>query len=102
MKRVAIRRTKGIRPRSAKMTEKYGERRALVSRLLAERPICQRCGTNPSQDCHELLRRSAGGDILDEANIRTICRPCHDWIGLHPAQAIKDWWAVSRWPKPAG
>jgi hypothetical protein len=102
MKHVAIKRTKGIRPRSAKMTALYVLRRQLVAQMLTDRPICERCRVAPSVDLHERLRRSGGGDILDVEGIACVCRPCHDWIGLHPAQAIKDGWAVSRWPKPAG
>lgn len=73
-------------------------RRALVARLLEERPWCevQLPGCfGRSVDCHERLRRSQGGDVLDETDILTVCRFCHDWIGLNPAEAERRGWA--RW-----
>lgn len=39
-------------------------------------------------DVHEILARSAGGSILDEANVLCLCRACHDWIGNNPKAAL--------------
>lgn len=41
LNRTPMKRTTGLRPRSKKMEEKYHERRALVVRLLRERPWCE-------------------------------------------------------------
>lgn len=96
-----------LAPRSEKMKAKYAGsgavegRRAFVARILAERPACQacpriaaidwavaaRCGRR-SVDVHELLARSAGGSILDDANVLAVCRSAHDWIGDHPLEAL--------------
>lgn len=74
-------------------------RAALVERMLRDRSDCEtcprihtvddriRCGLDVV-DVHELLARSAGGSILDEANCVTTCRVGHDWIGKHPKEAI--------------
>lgn len=43
--------------------------------------------TRKAQDVHEILARSAGGDILDEDNCMPVCRRCHCWIGDHAALA---------------
>ena len=43
---------------------------------------------NPSQDIHELVRRSQGGSILDEENLLAVCRPCHQRIGNYPQLAF--------------
>lgn len=82
-----------IRKRSTKMEEKYILRRALVRRLLAERPECEAClvygrrAVRASTDLHEIKNRSQGGDILDEDQILCVCRSCHDRIGNYPSEA---------------
>ena len=65
----------------------------MVERLLRERPVCEGqidgvC-THWSVDIHEILARSAGGSILDEANLKALCRACHQWVGDHPLQALE-------------
>jgi len=78
-------------------------RRALVARLLSERPWCEACETldrpeeitpQPgerlvmrSQDVHEILPRSAGGDILNAEGCLVLCRGCHMYIHAHPERA---------------
>lgn len=73
-------------------------RRALVARLLQEHPWCEACellkrpGVKValrSQDVHEILPRSAGGDILDESGLLVVCRPCHLHIHAHPKKAME-------------
>lgn len=100
-------RGKPLAPRSAKMKAKYAGsgsvegRRAFVARILTERPDCQACSriaevdavvaarcARRSVDVHELLARSAGGSILDDANVVAVCRSAHDWIGNHPIEAL--------------
>lgn len=91
-------------------------RRALVVRLLRERRFCElgpvlrsahfiteilpqpaafwrvvdraarRCSRKATQ-VHEVLARSAGGDILDEANCKATCAACHRFVGDHPRAA---------------
>jgi hypothetical protein len=103
--RARLKRAKPMRRRSEKTAKVYEQRRELVVRLLKERPRCEACprilawcsangwmGRRPqcqrdSVDCHEILKRSAGGSILDEANILCVCRVGHDWIGRHPIAA---------------
>ncbi len=89
-----------MRYRSKKKEREYRERRPLVERLLGERPFCEACpvfaeydelvvyGRRPSQDIHELVRRSQGGSILDESNLLAVCRPCHQRIGNYPQLAF--------------
>lgn len=86
--------------RSKKTQEKYKERVPLVQRLLKERPWCQACPVfakfdcvvtyirRPSEDIHEIIRRSQGGSILDESNLLAVCRQCHQRIGNHPQLAF--------------
>ena len=71
-------------------------RRKVLAEMRAEDPMCARCRVAPWVDGHELKRRSAAGSITDMANIIGLCRPCHEWVGMHPAQAIRDGWAISR------
>lgn len=94
--RKPLKRTGSLNPRSEKKQQEYKLRRPLVAKLLKERPWCEACPIfaqhdqnvtyvrNPSQDIHEVVRRSQGGSILDESNLLAVCRPCHTRIGNHP------------------
>ena len=98
-----------MRPRSRKKEAEYRLRRPLVKRLLEERPWCEACpvfasydgmvtySRNPSQDIHEIVRRSQGGSILEEENLMAVCRPCHRRIGNHPALAFSLGLAKEGW-----
>ena len=88
-----------MRFRSKKRERLYRQRRTLVVQLLDKWPICQRCGTNPSQDIHEVVRRSQGGSILDEANLRALCRLCHTWVTEHPKQAEEEGLSAPSWQR---
>lgn len=89
-----------MRYRSEKKEKEYELRRPLVAKLLETYPHCQACGVfakhdgkvtyqqNPSQDIHELVRRSQGGSILEEDNLLAVCRKCHDRIGRYPQLAF--------------
>ncbi len=99
------------RKRSKKMELKYIERRALVVKVLSERPRCEACPVfakhdglvtyklSPSTDVHELIRRSQGGSILDEKNVLAVCRKCHNRIGREPALAVDLGLAKWSWDK---
>lgn len=92
-----------LKPRSKKMEARYAGddenegRRALVRRLLevdvdgVARAECRAriidvC-TGTAHDVHEILARSGGGSILDEANCIPVCRSCHGFIGDNPRKA---------------
>lgn len=116
MKRSApLKRSRPLRARSAKQTAAYageGGRRAIVAELLAVIPSCEagpvigrhlvglepsarRVATDPvvdtcarePADVHEILPRSAGGSILERANLLVVCRSCHQWIHEHPRES---------------
>lgn len=94
-----------LKYRSNKMNETYVERRALVSEVLRRNPYCSACKIfyvydciksdsavgvchkNRSCDLHELVNRSQGGSILDDANIIAVCRQCHTRITTNPKEA---------------
>ena len=71
-------------------------RRALVAAVLDDVPICERCQAARSIDLHEPLMRSQGGDPLDRAQVRAICRACHDHIHANPAESYAAGWLVRR------
>lgn len=85
-----------MRHRSKKKEQEYRIRRPLVARLLQEKPFCEACPVfaeydnkvtyirNRSVDIHEIVRRSQGGSILDEKNLLSVCRQCHNRIGNYP------------------
>jgi 5-methylcytosine-specific restriction endonuclease McrA len=95
--------------RSAKRQEVYKERIPLVKRLLKERPWCEACPVfakhdkvvvyirRPSQDIHELKRRSQMGSILDESNLLAVCRECHRRIGNEPQLAFDLGLSIHGW-----
>lgn len=83
------------------MEQTYRRRRELVAEMLDNSGgdnWCQvilliqqvdtehRCGLYVD-DVHEVLSRGRGGSITDPDNCIAVCRPCHDWIGQHPALA---------------
>ncbi len=78
-------------------------RRDFVERILLARPHCEafiprrshRCGFY-SSEVHEVLRRSAGGDIVDDDNVKAVCNACHRWIHLHPKASKELGLLVSR------
>ena len=72
---------------SAKRVAVSRERAALVRRVLAARPICERCHEARSVDVHEPYTRARGGSIVDDDNTVAICRRCHDWVHSHPKEA---------------
>ena len=87
-----------MKPRSEKMEKLYRtKRRNLVRKLLWERPICQRCLSDRSQDVHELKSRARGGSITDLENLVTLCRACHTWVTTHPAEATAQGWLKHSW-----
>lgn len=98
-----------MRRRSQKQEALYDLRRPFVARVLSERPLCEACPVYarqadnatyvryPATDVHELIRRSQGGDILDDKNVLAVCRRCHDLIGRRPAQAEELGLALPSW-----
>lgn len=109
-----LKRTGRLNPRSSKTKKTYEERRPLVERLLRERPFCEACPVfaehdkvvtyirKKSVDVHELVRRSQGGSILDEANLLAVCRECHRRIGDYPALAFSLGLAKHGWENNHG
>jgi 5-methylcytosine-specific restriction endonuclease McrA len=73
------------------------KRRNLVRKLLLERPVCQRCLADRSQDIHELKSRARGGSITDEENLVALCRNCHSWVTQNPDAAKKQGWLKNSW-----
>ena len=88
-----------MRFRSKKREALYRERRPLVALMLEEHAICQRCGTNPSVDVHEIVSRARGGSILDRSNLACLCRSCHIWLTDHPAAAEREGFSAHSWER---
>lgn len=94
-----------VNHRSDKLAEIYVERRAIVERLLSERPLCQRCVMRAPVDVHEVksrarsggARANGGAAILDESNLAVLCRPCHEWVTTHPEDAHAEGWLAHEW-----
>jgi hypothetical protein len=95
MKRSALVRRTPLRLKSKKRQQQDVLRRKLVAHLLETYPWCVRCFVERAVDCHELKRRSQGGDPLDPTGIATLCRTCHTWVTEHPLSAHEEGW--HRW-----
>jgi 5-methylcytosine-specific restriction endonuclease McrA len=89
-----------LRFRSKKTQRAYRARRALVEQLLAERPVCERCGSARSTEVHELLSRARGGSILDPSNCVTLCHACHSEVTQNPKTATAEGWLLPSWVPP--
>lgn len=83
-----------IRYRSAKQEAVYKVRRPLVARLLAERPVCERCRRARSEEVHEPRMRSRGVDVCDPAECVCLCSACHREVHQRPAAATADGWLI--------
>lgn len=97
MKRTPLLRRTPLRAKSKKRQQQDVLRRKLVAQLLETYPWCQRCFVHRAVDCHELKRRSQGGDPLDPTGIATLCRPCHTWVTEHPQAAHDEGWVRWSW-----
>ena len=89
-----------MRGRSKKKQAVYAHMRIpLVKQMLADNPICVRCGTNPSVDVHEIVSRARGGSITDPLNLVCLCRLCHGWVTTHPKEAEAEGWSAHSWER---
>jgi 5-methylcytosine-specific restriction endonuclease McrA len=86
-----------VRFRSKKTERTYRARRTLVEQLLAERPVCERCGSARSTEVHELRSRARGGSILDPGNCVTFCHSCHHFVTVSPLTAAAEGWLLPSW-----
>lgn len=115
-----------LKPRSAKREAIADERRAFVARILSERPQCEgpahlrrivdgldtrdqrvvvdqlrACGPwRPSAEVHEIVKRSRGGSILEDANVLALCggpKGCHAFTESEPRLATMAGMLRSRW-----
>lgn len=121
-----MKRRKPLPFRSAKREAIADERRAFVARILSERPQCEgpahlrrivdelsdrdqrvvvdqlrECGPwRRSQEVHEIVKRSRGGPILDDANVLALCggpKGCHAFTEAEPRIATLAGMLRSRW-----
>jgi hypothetical protein len=83
-----------IKPVSEKRASEQ-EQRAEVRRIVMARdPACRAFGRAPGackgrHDVHEILSQARGGDYLDPAGCIRVCRWHHDWLHLHPNDAVE-------------
>lgn len=101
-----------LRFRSKKRQRIMVERRALVAKILEERPWCELClsllppdddmvavrgPVNPSTEVHEVVSRARWpAGVLVESNCRILCHIHHSWITENPAQATAEGWIKRR------
>jgi 5-methylcytosine-specific restriction endonuclease McrA len=83
-----------LRPVSKRRVRENALRRRVVLETFGRNPTCERCGVRPADDVHERVLRSAGGSIVDPANLVALCRPCHTAVHHSPTQARAEGWIL--------
>jgi hypothetical protein len=78
-----------LAPVSSKRRAENRRRRAMVSELWPERPMCAwpDCARF-ADDVHEPLTRARGGSITDPGNAVPLCRPHHDHVTFTPESEL--------------
>jgi 5-methylcytosine-specific restriction endonuclease McrA len=66
-----------------------------VRRLVMERAgdICELCGEQRAQELHHRRNRSQQGKHTP-ANLGALCSPCHLFVTVHPAAAVRNGWSI--------
>lgn len=88
-------RTKPLRAISKKRRREAKDRAAIRQAVFERDQQCMARGVLDLDcwgvaDCHEVIRRGqwgAGYLVLD--NCLTLCRRHHEWVGLHPHEAVE-------------
>lgn len=88
-----------LRPRSAKKEAEHRRYLRFVAELADQSPWCEvgpliarvdprwRGCTRRMGGLHHLRKRSAGGGLMDRANVLRSCNPCNGWVEDNPALA---------------
>lgn len=94
----ALGRRAKLKPQSDKRREESVLRRQLVEAYLAEHPVCERCDAARAVDVHERQKRSRNPKAwLDVRQFAALCRACHQFTELEPAQAEAEGWLTPSW-----
>lgn len=83
--------------RPVKLT-KAQERAAYRVVTERDRGKCQRCGRVGTVERDHRQNRDAYNTV--PSNLQCLCPACHRWKTEHPAAAILEGFAVSRWARP--
>ena len=63
-----------------------GRYRRIRNRYLAANPVCEireKCNGDPATEVDHITPISNGGAVHDEANLQSVCKPCHRWKTKH-------------------
>lgn len=92
----------GLRPMSRKRRKEAVARAELNARLRIERPWCEypKC-LKRAEDSHEVKTRARGGSILNEKNIKRLCRGHHHWVTTNPEEATAMGLMAHSWDEEA-
>ena len=93
MKRTPLKRRSKKR---AAQEREYAQRRQryLEDHWRCQARACRDCRSWASEIHHQ--RGRVGARLLDERYWLAVCRPCHQWIEEHPAEARGRGWTLSR------
>lgn len=66
-----------------------------VRRLVMERAgdLCEMCGQQRAMELHHRRNRSQQGKHTP-ANLGALCSPCHQFVTVHPAAAVRSGWSI--------
>ena len=93
------RRSRRLRPMSAKRAAQQRERRKALQSF-APNPMCRMPScSKPAEDGHEPGMRSRGANPADVNEIVPVCRACHDWIHANPKAATEIGMMIPSWER---
>lgn len=81
-----------LSPKRAKQNREYRQKAALY---LSVHPVCEACKQNEATQIHH--KKGRIGELLtDMKYFLAVCESCHRFIELHPVQAKKYGFSLSR------
>jgi 5-methylcytosine-specific restriction endonuclease McrA len=72
--------------------------------LARDEGLCRRCSREATEVHHRRLKQRGGTKdervLYGLSNLISVCRECHSWIHLHPAESYSAGWMVHSWDSP--
>lgn len=96
-RRTKLKRKSGLRKVSSKHAKELERYYKLRNAYMAEHPVCEMCGKEPSVDLHH--RRGRGKYLCEVAYFMALDRKCHDYIHKHGAWARSKGYLISRFAR---
>lgn len=87
--------SKPIKQVSSKQQKRLTEYNKVATEYKKSNPICERCLIAETSDIHH--RKGRVGELLSDSKwFMAVCRPCHNWIEVHPEESRRLGYSLSR------